>query len=81
MGGEAGAQRGEVLVGGLHHDAAPVEADDLGRPLDAENVRTMRPFSRRWAMVSTPLPVRSRYATVWGSSTANVSRPFGEQLR
>ena len=35
-----------------------------GRPANAQNISVMRPFSRRWAMVSMPLPVRSRYATV-----------------
>jgi hypothetical protein len=32
----------------------------LGRPSNAQNMKTMRPFCFRWAMVSTPLPVRSR---------------------
>ena len=41
----------------------------------------MRPFSRTWAIVSAPLPIMSRYATVWGSRIRNVSiGPFGETL-
>ena len=41
----------------------------------------MRPFSRTWAIVSAPLPIMSRYATVSGSSTRSVSiGPFGETL-
>ncbi len=52
-----------------------------GGPVKAQNMTTIRPFSRRWAMVSTPLPVWSRYATERPSNTANSSRlPFGEQL-
>ena len=44
-----------------------------------QNMSVIRPFCRRCAMVSAPLPVRSRYATVSGSSTAKVSRyPFGD---
>ena len=31
-----------------------------GGPSNAQNIIVMRPFSRRWAIVSTPLPVRSR---------------------
>ena len=27
-----------------------------GRPVNAQNINVMRPLSRRWAMVSTPLP-------------------------
>ena len=27
---------------------------------NAQNITTMRPFSRRWAIVSAPLPTRSR---------------------
>ena len=29
-------------------------------PQMQQNMNTMRPFSRRWAMVSIPLPVKSR---------------------
>ena len=52
-----------------------------GAPAKAQNITTIRPFSRRWAIVSTPLPVWSRYATVRSSMTTNSSRfPFGEQF-
>jgi len=52
-----------------------------GAPAKAQNMTTIRPFSRRWAMVSTPLPVWSRYATVRSSTTTNSSRlPLGEQF-
>ena len=41
----------------------------------------MRPFSRRCAIVSAPLPTRSRYATVWSSSTRSMPiGPFGERF-
>src|SRR3954447_27079302 len=40
---------------------------------------TMRPFSRRCATVSAPLPLRSRYATRSSPSTRSVPiGPFGE---
>jgi hypothetical protein len=28
----------------------------FGAPANAQNISVMRPFSRRWAMVSDPLP-------------------------
>ena len=34
-----------------------------GGPENAQNITTIRPFSRKWAMVSMPLPVMSWYAT------------------
>ena len=51
-----------------------------GRPSKAQNITVSRPFSRRWATVSTPLPVRSRYATVVGPRMRNVSSPLGDRL-
>src|ERR1700685_210278 len=52
-----------------------------GGPAKAHSMITIRPFSRRCAMVSTPLPVWSRKATVRSSRTANSSRlPLGEQF-
>ena len=51
----------------LVHRAVTVEpADAAGCPANAQNISVMRPFSRRCAIVSTPLPVRSRYATRCG---------------
>ena len=53
----------------------------LGRPSKAQNITTMRPFSRRCAIVSMPLPVRSRYATRCPSRTTNdPAMPLGEQF-
>ncbi len=41
----------------------------------------MRPFSRMCAIVSAPLPIRSRYATVWSSSTRSVPiGPLGDKF-
>src|SRR4051794_3054339 len=52
-----------------------------GGPSKAQNITQIRPFSRRWAIVSAPLPWTSRYATVCGSSTAKEPiGPFGETL-
>jgi len=52
-----------------------------GAPVKAQNIIVMRPFSRRWAIVSTPLPVWSRYATDISLRTANSLRfPLGEQF-
>ena len=42
---------------------------------------TMRPFSRRCAIVSAPLPITSRYATVCRSSTrSDPIGPLGDRL-
>src|SRR3712207_5544074 len=46
-----------------------------GGPLKAHSITTMRPFSRRWAIVSAPLPTPSRYASVDSSRTRSV--PIG----
>src|SRR5215207_1055196 len=52
-----------------------------GGPSNAHSITTMRPFSRRCAIVSAPLPTTSRYATVWPSSTRSVPiGPFGDRL-
>ena len=45
------------------HRARAVDARDAGCPSNAHAISVMRPLSRRCAIVSTPLPVRSRYAT------------------
>ncbi len=53
----------------------------FGGPENAHHISVMRPFSRRWAMVSALLPAKSRYATVRSSRTAREPvRPFGERL-
>ena len=53
----------------------------FGGPSNAQNMITTRPFSRRCAIVSTPLPTKSRYATRVGPRTRKVSSPpFGEQF-
>lgn len=53
----------------------------FGRPSNAMNITVIRPLSRRCAIVSDPDPVKSRYATCSGPSTANVPRwPLGETL-
>ena len=52
----------------------------LGGPSKEHHMKVMRPFSCKCAMVSAPLPVRSKYATVCESSTRKVSYPFGEIL-
>src|SRR5688500_11410698 len=49
-----------------------------GGPLNAQNITAIRPFSDTCADVSLPLPVRSRYATLFGESTRKASRPLGE---
>jgi len=41
----------------------------------------MRPFSRRWAIVSIPLPIRSTWAKPSGPVTRNSPRPpLGDRL-
>ena len=52
-----------------------------GGPSNAQNMRQMRPFSRRWAAVSAPLPTWSTYSTVCSSTMRRVSiGPLGETL-
>src|SRR5436305_226352 len=51
-----------------------------GFPENAHAINVTRPLSRRCAIVSTPLPVRSRYATRLGPNTRSVSYPFGERF-
>src|SRR3954469_25633775 len=59
----------------------PCRRKIFGGPSKAQNMTTMRPFSRTWAIVSAPLPITSRYATVRSSSTRRVPPgPFGEML-
>src|SRR5215207_7799894 len=51
-----------------------------GGPSNAQNMIVTRPFSFRWAAVSLPLPVASRYPTRFGLKMRKVSMPFGERL-
>jgi hypothetical protein len=37
----------------------PCRRTIFGGPENEQNITTMRPFSRRWAIVSMPLPIRS----------------------
>ena len=47
----------------------------------AHNMRQMRPFSRRCAAVSAPLPTWSSYSTVCSSTTRSEPiGPLGERL-
>jgi hypothetical protein len=57
-----------------------VQAHDLRRAGDAQNMTVIRPFSRRCAIVSTPLPTKSRYATVRASRMRSESAPFGDRF-
>ncbi len=60
---------------------APCRRTIRGGPSNAHSMITIRPFSRRCAIVSAPLPTLSRYATVSGSSTFSVPiGPFGDTL-
>lgn len=38
----------------------------FGRPSKAQNITVMPPFSRKWAIVSLPLPVTLSQAKVYG---------------
>jgi hypothetical protein len=50
-----------------------------GGPSSAQSITTIRPLSRRCAIVSAPLPMTSRYAIVCGSRIRRLSiGPFGE---
>ena len=51
-----------------------------GGSSSAQNITVMRPSTRRWAAVSLPLPVRSRYATVRSSRTRSAPVGRGEML-
>jgi hypothetical protein len=52
-GREDGVEAGVV---GCQNLAGPVQAHDPRRPVQAHSITPMRPFSRRWAIVSAPLP-------------------------
>ncbi len=52
----------------------------FGLPSKAQNMIVMRPFSRRWAIVSMPLPVRSRYATVLRVEDREGVQALGRQV-
>ena len=53
----------------------------FGGPSNEQNMTTMRPFSRRWAIVSIPLPIRSTYANPSGPVTAKSPLPpFGDRF-
>jgi len=58
----------------------PCSRTIFGGPSKAQNIKIIRLFSRRWARVSMPRPVKSRYATSMGLRMRNESSPFGEQL-
>ena len=50
-----------------------------GGPSNAQSITQTRPFSRRWAAVSAPLPTWSTYSTVRPSTIRSVPiGPFGE---
>ena len=52
-----------------------------GGPSKAQSMRQIRPFSRRCAAVSAPLPTWSSYSTVRSSTIRSVPiGPFGETL-
>ena len=54
--GEAAGERLEVWVVDQHDPALPCKRTIRGGPTKAQSMMTIRPFSRRCAMVSTPLP-------------------------
>jgi hypothetical protein len=58
----AGAARASAGLGRVRRDhrAPALEPDDVGRPVNAQNINVIRPFAT--ATVSMPLPCRSRYA-------------------
>ena len=61
--------------------ARPCSRTIFGGPSNAQNMTTMRPFSRACAIVSAPLPTKSRYATSVGPRIRNQRRsPFGDTL-
>lgn len=49
-------------------------------PWNAQNMIVFRPFSSRRALVSLPLPVKSKYATLRSDKIRNVSYPYGDKL-
>ena len=51
-----GEQLVEARVAGQHVSPRPCRRTIRGGPSKAQNITTMRPFSRRWAIVSAPLP-------------------------
>ena len=83
--GSSGNSRRELVELGraerVHGAACRRCARCAALPLNAHAISVMRPLSRRCAIVSTPLPVRSRYATRVGPRMRSVSRPLGDSSR
>ena len=55
-----------VRLAGQHDPAGALQPQDLRVSVNEQNMIVIWPFWRRCAIVSAPLPVRSRYATVPG---------------
>src|SRR5215211_3802277 len=72
---------GKSTASGASTSPRPWRRTIRGGPSNEQSITTMRPFSRRCAMVSAPLPITSRYATVCGSRMRRLSiGPFGDTL-
>src|SRR5437879_1757937 len=74
-----GSKRAASSWVGGSTEARPCSRTIRGGPSNAQNITTIRPFSRACAIVSAPLPTKSRYPTSLGPRTRNQRRsPFGD---
>ena len=82
--GSSGNSRAELVEPGradlVHRAASRRSARCAGAPLNAHAISVMRPLSRRCAIVSTPLPVRSRYATRVGAEDPQRVETLGREV-
>src|SRR3954454_4079046 len=77
----AGGSAPKSTASGARTSPRPCRRTIRGGPSNEHSITTIRPFSRRWAIVSAPLPITSRYATVCGSRIRRLPiGPFGETL-
>src|SRR5689334_24342620 len=77
----SGGSTSKPTAPGARTSPRPCRRRIRGGPSNEQSMTTIRPFSRRWAIVSAPLPTTSRYATVCGSRIRRLSiGPFGETL-
>lgn len=76
--------RYDSKLGSLHSITDPVQKNRKmrGDASKEQKRMVMRPFSRKWLIVSPPEPVASTYAASFGPRMANEAsgRPLGERL-
>jgi hypothetical protein len=57
---EIGRQHRVARIRGGNRFAASMQSNNFGGPSNAQNITTIRPFSRKCATVSAPLPLMAK---------------------